>query len=92
MRRYNVQYMPARAQCVHYKLLFDDALYYRDIRSGNEDGGFRVVQDGSLRTAKKFNHNLKNEYTLQIRVFDNGTPPLFSDTYGKYQRYSPVSA
>jgi protocadherin Fat 1/2/3 len=54
----------------------------RDIRAGNEDGAFRVVQDGSLRTAKKFNHKLRDKYILQIRVFDNGTPPLFSDTYG----------
>ncbi len=41
-----------------------------------------MVQDGSLRTAKKFNHKLRDKYILQIRVFDNGTPPLFSDTYG----------
>jgi protocadherin Fat 1/2/3 len=41
-----------------------------------------VVQDGSLRTAKKFNHKLRDKYILQIRVFDNGTPPLFSDTFG----------
>jgi hypothetical protein len=45
-----------------------------------------VVQDGSLRTAKKFNHKLRDKYILQIRVFDNGTPPLFSDTYGTKRR------
>ena len=43
-----------------------------------------MVQDGSLRTAKQFDHTLRDEYTLQIRVFDNGTPPLYSDTFGKY--------
>jgi protocadherin Fat 1/2/3 len=47
-----------------------------------------VVQDGSLRTAKKFNHKLRDKYILQIRVFDNGTPPLFSDTYGTKNFYS----
>ena len=55
----------------------------RDIRSGNEESAFRIVQDGSLRTAKKFNHKQRNQYILQIRVFDNGTPPLYSDTFGK---------
>jgi protocadherin Fat 1/2/3 len=52
-----------------------------DIRAGNEDNAFRVVQDGTLRTAAKFNHKIKEKYLLQIRVFDNGSPPLFSDTY-----------
>jgi hypothetical protein len=66
--------------CLHSQFLF------RDIRAGNEDGAFRVVQDGSLRTAKKFNHKLRDKYILQIRVFDNGTPPLFSDTYGTKRR------
>ena len=57
--------------------------YLRDIRSGNEESAFRIVQDGSLRTAKKFNHNVRDQYVLQIRVFDNGTPPLYSDSYGE---------
>ena len=48
-----------------------------DIRAGNEDNSFRVVQDGTLRTATKFNHNVQNKYQLQIRAFDNGSPPLF---------------
>ena len=55
----------------------------RDIRAGNEESAFRIVQDGSLRTAKKFNHKLRDRYALQIRVFDNGTPPLYSDSFGK---------
>ena len=41
----------------------------RDIRSGNEESAFRVVQDGSLRTAKQFDHNIKDKYVLKIRVF-----------------------
>ena len=60
----------------------------RDIRSGNEESAFRVVQDGSLRTAKQFDHNIKDKYILKIRVFDNGTPPLYSDTFGKYHIFS----
>ena len=59
----------------------------RDIRSGNEESAFRIVQDGSLRTAKKFNHKVRDQYILQIRVFDNGTPPLYSDSYGKMTKY-----
>lgn len=55
--------------------------YTFDFRSGNEGNIFRLEQDGILRTATKFNHNIKNTYLLQIRVFDNGTPPLFSDTW-----------
>ena len=50
-----------------------------DIRDGNEDNSFRVVQDGTLRTAAKFNHQVKDKYTLKIRAFDNGSPPLYSD-------------
>lgn len=80
-----------------------------DIRAGNVDNAFRVDQDGSLRTAKRFNHKVhapflsfrsfsfigrekkgtdddrrpqvQDSYALQVRVFDNGSPPLFSDTW-----------
>lgn len=52
-----------------------------DFKSGNEGGFFRLEQDGSLRTAARFNHRICDEYILQIRVFDNGTPPLYSDTW-----------
>ncbi|XP_065362033.1 fat-like cadherin-related tumor suppressor homolog [Calliphora vicina] len=52
-----------------------------DFKSGNEGGYFRLEQDGSLRTASRFNHRICDQYVLQIRVFDNGTPPLYSDTW-----------
>ncbi|XP_030245298.1 fat-like cadherin-related tumor suppressor homolog isoform X2 [Drosophila navojoa] len=52
-----------------------------DIRSGNEGGLFRLEQDGSLSTASRFNHKLRDTFTIQIRVFDNGTPPLYADTW-----------
>lgn len=57
------------------------APYTFDIRAGNENGAFRLEQDGVLRTATRFNHKVVDRYTLQIRVFDNGTPPLYSDTF-----------
>lgn len=62
-------------------MLPNAAPYTFDIRSGNEMGAFRLEQDGVLRTATKFNHKVCDSYTLEIRVFDNGTPPLYSDTF-----------
>lgn len=48
--------------------------------SGNENGAFRIdEQDGILKTATKFNHKIKDSYRLKIRVFDNGSPVLYSD-------------
>ncbi|KAL9905398.1 fat-like cadherin-related tumor suppressor homolog isoform X2 [Glossina fuscipes] len=69
--------------------------YTYDFRSGNEGGFFRLEQDGSLKTAAKFNHRICDLYILQIRVFDNGTPPLYSDTWVAIQiieesQYPPV--
>ncbi|KPI91036.1 Fat-like cadherin-related tumor suppressor-like [Papilio xuthus] len=52
-----------------------------DFQSGNEMGAFRLEQDGYLRSATRFNHRIKDRYVLQVRVFDNGTPPLFSDAW-----------
>ncbi|GLH14886.1 Fat-like cadherin-related tumor suppressor homolog [Gryllus bimaculatus] len=57
------------------------APYTYDIRSGNEGTAFMLEQDGILRTAAKLNHKIRDKYYLHIRVFDNGTPPLFSDTW-----------
>lgn len=52
-----------------------------DFQSGNEMSAFRLEQDGYLRSATRFNHRIKERYALQVRVFDNGTPPLFSDAW-----------
>lgn len=52
-----------------------------DFQSGNEMGAFRLEQDGTLRSATRFNHRIRDRYALQVRVFDNGTPPLFSDAW-----------
>ncbi|XP_038113282.1 fat-like cadherin-related tumor suppressor homolog isoform X3 [Culex quinquefasciatus] len=57
------------------------APYTFDFRSGNDGGAFRIEQDGILRTATRFNSKIKDSYQLQIRVFDNGAPPLYSDTW-----------
>uniref|UniRef100_A0A182MY58 Uncharacterized protein n=1 Tax=Anopheles dirus TaxID=7168 RepID=A0A182MY58_9DIPT len=57
------------------------APYTFDFKSGNEAGSFRIEQDGILRTATRFNSKIRDSYHLQVRVFDNGTPPLYSDTW-----------
>ncbi|XP_042896565.1 fat-like cadherin-related tumor suppressor homolog isoform X3 [Parasteatoda tepidariorum] len=55
--------------------------YSLEILSGNEDNAFRLVQqDSSLRTATKFNHKKKDTFVLHIKVSDNGSPSLSSDT------------
>ncbi|XP_076257504.1 FAT atypical cadherin kugelei isoform X3 [Rhynchophorus ferrugineus] len=69
--------------------------YTFDIRVGNEGNYFRLDQDGILRTAAKFNHKIRNNYLLQIRVFDNGSPPLFSDAWAlikviEESQYPPI--
>lgn len=52
-----------------------------EFNSGNENGAFRIdEQDGILKTATRFNHRIKDTYHLKIRVFDNGSPVLYSDT------------
>lgn len=56
------------------------APYTFDFRDGNEGAAFRI-EDGILRSASRFNHKVKDSYLLQIRVFDNGTPPLHSDAW-----------
>ncbi|XP_047519236.1 fat-like cadherin-related tumor suppressor homolog isoform X1 [Pieris napi] len=61
------------------------APYTFDIQTGNEMGAFRIEQDGYLRSATRFNHRIKDRYILQVRVFDNGTPPLFSDAWAYIQ-------
>ena len=60
---------------------FNTSPFTFDFRAGNEGLMFKLAQDGSLQTAKKFNHRMKDNYLLHIRVFDNGTPPMFSDTF-----------
>ncbi|XP_075164704.1 FAT atypical cadherin kugelei [Haematobia irritans] len=55
--------------------------YTFDFKRGNEGNFFRLEQDGRLRTATHFNHRICDYYLLQIRVFDNGIPPLYSDAW-----------
>jgi len=57
------------------------APYTFDFRLGNDGNTFMLEQDGILRTAARFNHKIKDSYQLHIRVFDNGSPPLYSDTW-----------
>lgn len=46
-----------------------------------KESSFVVQQDGTLRTATRFNHKVKDSYLIQVRVFDNGTPLLHSDCW-----------
>ncbi|CAG0921142.1 unnamed protein product [Notodromas monacha] len=39
------------------------------------------IQDGVLKTAVKFSHSVKDKYLLRVRVYDNGTPPLSSESW-----------
>lgn len=52
-----------------------------DILSGDPGGAFRIEPDGTVRTAARLNYRLQDTFTLHVRVFDNGTPPLYSDTW-----------
>lgn len=66
-----------------------------EIRSGNDNAAFRITQDGHLRTATRFNHKVQGHYRLQIRVYDNGHPPLYSETWIDVKiieesRYHPI--
>jgi len=49
-----------------------------DIITGH-DAGFYVDNTGVIRTATSFSRPVRDGYRLTVRVFDNGTPPLFSD-------------
>lgn len=52
-----------------------------DILSGDPGGTFRIEPDGTVRTAARLNYRLQDTFLLHVRVFDNGTPPLYSDTW-----------
>ena len=30
---------------------------------------------------RTFDHEVRGKYVLQVRVFDNGTPPMYSDSF-----------
>jgi len=49
-----------------------------DVIAGNQNE-FYVDRTGVVRTATKFNRQIKDHYHLTIRVYDNGVPPLFSE-------------
>lgn len=53
-----------------------------DFQSGNEMGAFRLEPDGSLRTATKFNHRIKDQYILQVRYTRLHHPCSVSSLYG----------
>ncbi|KAK8746436.1 hypothetical protein OTU49_017016, partial [Cherax quadricarinatus] len=46
-----------------------------------DNRAFTLDQDGSLRLAtNKLNHLVQNEYVVEVRVWDSGSPPLHADT------------
>jgi len=49
-----------------------------DIIAGRNND-FYVDREGVVRSAISFNRHRKDKYELTVRVFDNGTPPLYSD-------------
>ncbi len=51
-----------------------------DIVEGQPDHEFKVDEQGVLTTAARFNRDIKDQYDLVIRVYDNGSPSLFTDT------------
>ena len=53
--------------------------YTFDIQE-DEESAFHI-QDGVLKTATKFSHSVKDRYVLRVRVYDNGTPPLSSESW-----------
>ena len=54
--------------------------YKFDIVEGQPDHEFKVDGNGVLTTAARFNRDIKDQYDLVIRVYDNGNPSLFTDT------------
>lgn len=52
-----------------------------DLQSGPGRASFRIEPDGTLRTAALLNYKIQDTYLLHVRVFDNGSPPLYSDTW-----------
>ncbi|CAL4185029.1 unnamed protein product, partial [Meganyctiphanes norvegica] len=52
-----------------------------EIRSGNDDAMFGINEDGRIVTSSKVKRNrVRDNYVLNIRAYDNGRPPLFSET------------
>lgn len=51
-----------------------------DILSGNVDGSFRVDRDGTVKTASRLKFRVQEVHEMHIRAFDDGIPPLYSDT------------
>lgn len=51
-----------------------------DLRAGDPARVFRLDRDGSLRSIATLDRRSRDRYDLHIRVFDNGSPPLYADT------------
>ncbi|BES90547.1 Laminin G domain [Nesidiocoris tenuis] len=52
-----------------------------DLLAGKSRPPFRIETDGTIRTAALLSHKRESSYSLHVRVFDNGSPTLYSDTW-----------
>ncbi|XP_054259786.1 fat-like cadherin-related tumor suppressor homolog [Macrosteles quadrilineatus] len=53
-----------------FEILYDDS-----------GGKFRIDSKGVLQTLTQFSRQSKDTYHLQVRVYDGGSPPLYSDSW-----------
>lgn len=77
----NIGYVLLRFEVTDADTIPNTEPFTFDIRNGNEMAAFRMEQDGRLCTAARFSHKVRDNYLLQLRVFDNGMPPLYSDAW-----------
>ncbi|XP_060561268.1 LOW QUALITY PROTEIN: protocadherin Fat 1-like [Ruditapes philippinarum] len=50
-----------------------------DITSGDGEGKFHVDNEGNLCIARNLNRQVTADYQLIVRVYDNGTPAMYSE-------------
>lgn len=50
-----------------------------DITGGDGEGKFQVDNEGNLCIARNLNRQVTADYELIVRVYDNGTPAMYSD-------------
>lgn len=51
-----------------------------DILPSEQEGSFRIDSDGTVKTTSKLKFKVQDVHVMKVRVFDNGRPPLYSDT------------
>lgn len=74
-----IGYIVVKLEVSDLDIDLNGAPFSYDIIRGNENNEFMVNRDGIISTTSTFNRDIKDTYHLVIRVFDNGSPPMFSD-------------